>query len=64
MFLTKVKNLLPDKIKQQNALVILNASQKIGALLLSAICTLLLNSSNMVNVIILMTMTAIINYII
>jgi len=67
-FITLVQNIClknsNNKIEQQNALVILNASKKIGALLLSAICILLLNSSNVVNVIILMTMAAIINYMI
>lgn len=67
-FITLVQNICLEnsnnKIEQQNALVLLNASKKTGALLLSAICTLLLNRWNVVNVIVLMTIIAMINYII
>ena len=67
-FITRVQNICLEnsnnKIEQQNALVLLNASKKTGALLLSAICTLLLNRWNVVNVIVLMTIIAMINYII
>ena len=67
-FITLVQNICLEnsnnKIEQQNALVLLNASKKTGALLLSAICTLLLNRWNVVNVIVLMTIIAMINYMI
>lgn len=51
-------------IEQQDILVILNAIKKIGALLLSAICTILLNKSSAISVMILMTLAASLNFII
>ena len=67
-FITLVQNICLEKsnnkIEQQYVLVTLNASKKIGALLLSAICALLLNRWNALSVILLMTIFAIINYII
>lgn len=65
-FVTLIQNLSLDqenRVRQQGMLIALNSAKKAGALLLSAVCTLLLKEAIIIPVMVLMTGLAIINVI-
>ena len=63
-FITLIQNLsldLESKARQQSMLIALNSAKKVGALVLSAVCTILLDDSIIIYVMSLMTVVALIN---
>lgn len=63
-FVTLIQNLsldLENKAKQQSMLIALNSAKKSGALVLSAVCTLLLKESIIIYAMLLMAVVALIN---
>lgn len=63
-FVTLIQNLSLDqenKARQQGMLIALNTAKKAGALVLSAVCTLILNESAIISVMILMMAAALID---
>lgn len=65
-FVTLIQNLslnLENKARQQSMLIALNSAKKVGALVLSAVCTLLLDESIIIYAMLLMAVAALINVI-
>ena len=63
-FFTLIQNLslnLENKARQQNMLIALNGAKKVGVLVLSAVCTLLLDESIIIYAMLLMAVAALIN---